>query len=135
VKFIHGLSTEIPSESFDQIVCSDVIEHVADPGELIGEILRILRPGGSAVISTPIRYTEYPLDKEHVIEWFPDEFKSLFAGCNLLEYHESNPVALMDFMNMRFSRALLNVLSVFVNPFQSKSGFRHFSLQYAVIKK
>ena len=38
VKFIHGLSAEIPSESFDQIVCSDVIEHVADPGGLIGEI-------------------------------------------------------------------------------------------------
>ena len=40
-------------ESFDFIMAFHVVEHVSDPNRLFDEIERILRPGGSALISTP----------------------------------------------------------------------------------
>jgi len=39
--------------SFDFVIISHVIEHVANPIRIVGEIFRILRPGGCAVIAVP----------------------------------------------------------------------------------
>ena len=64
-------STDLPDKSYDAIVCSDVIEHVPDVEALLHDIHRLLKNGGiAAVLSTPIRFTEFPLDKEHFVEWF-----------------------------------------------------------------
>ena len=41
-----------PDESFDLVLCTQVLEHVPEPGQAIAEIHRVLRPGGSALIST-----------------------------------------------------------------------------------
>jgi SAM-dependent methyltransferase len=43
----------LSSESFDVVTLTDVIEHVAYPLDLLGEIYRILRPGGVVFIITP----------------------------------------------------------------------------------
>lgn len=37
---------------FDLLLCTQVIEHVPDPGRAVAELARVLRPGGTLVIST-----------------------------------------------------------------------------------
>ena len=45
-------------DSLDFVVLSHVIEHVANPVRVIGEVFRVLRPGGRALIAAPDkRYT------------------------------------------------------------------------------
>jgi SAM-dependent methyltransferase len=39
--------------SFDAAVLKDVLEHVADPVALVGEVRRVLRPGGRVFASSP----------------------------------------------------------------------------------
>lgn len=39
--------------SFDCVVAGEIIEHVPNPDNLLREIRRVLRPGGTLVISTP----------------------------------------------------------------------------------
>lgn len=40
-------------KEFDLIVCLEVIEHLENPRHFFRELSRILRPGGSAIVSTP----------------------------------------------------------------------------------
>jgi len=127
-------SSELPDSSFDAIVCSDVIEHVDDAHQLIGDIQRILKPGGVAIISTPIRITEKVLDPEHVVEWFPTEFEKLFSGFDV-QFCTSHPVGLMEMMNWKWSRAMINLITIVTNPFYWKKNFRLFALQFACMHK
>ena len=41
---------------FDVIVCNNLWEHVSDPLFLLSKIEKMLKPGGSLIISTPSRY-------------------------------------------------------------------------------
>ena len=42
-----------PRGAFDLVVWGEMIEHVAFPEKVLGEIRRVLRPGGHLVLSTP----------------------------------------------------------------------------------
>lgn len=49
---------------FDCVICTEVLEHCRDPRAVVGEIHRILRPGGHAFVSTPFLHHlhELPFD-------------------------------------------------------------------------
>ena len=40
-------------ETFDLVWCTEVIEHVVNPAFTLGEINRVLKPGGKLLLSTP----------------------------------------------------------------------------------
>jgi 2-polyprenyl-3-methyl-5-hydroxy-6-metoxy-1,4-benzoquinol methylase len=44
---------ELASQSFDTIVAAEVVEHLENPRAAAREWFRLLRPGGSVVLSTP----------------------------------------------------------------------------------
>jgi GT2 family glycosyltransferase/2-polyprenyl-3-methyl-5-hydroxy-6-metoxy-1,4-benzoquinol methylase len=50
---VEGPFVEFPAESFDCIVCADVLEHVREPEQLLEKIRRWLAPGGCLVASIP----------------------------------------------------------------------------------
>ena len=52
-------------ESFDTVICSEVIEHIPDDPVVIDELTRVLRPGGTLVLGTP----DYGRPLWHIIEW------------------------------------------------------------------
>jgi SAM-dependent methyltransferase len=75
---LHASLDDVPDGSFDRVVCSEVIEHAFAPRAVIEDIARLLKPGGEAVFTTPIRLSDHPDDPNHVREWFSDEFAALF---------------------------------------------------------
>ncbi len=42
-----------PDSAFDLVCCSWVLEHLSDPAGALGEVARVLRPGGTFVFLTP----------------------------------------------------------------------------------
>jgi dolichol-phosphate mannosyltransferase len=52
--------------AFGTVICSEVIEHVPDSPEVLGEMTRVLRPGGTLVLGTP----DYGRVLWRIIEWF-----------------------------------------------------------------
>lgn len=73
----EGYRFDYPDGKFDIVVLADVIEHLQQPELMLQEIQRLLKPGGHAVITTPIRSTEFPEDKMHVLEFYPEELTNL----------------------------------------------------------
>jgi SAM-dependent methyltransferase len=64
----------VPENSFDSVLCTQVLEHVAHPQKVVAEIFRVLKPGGRVLLTAPqwnelheiphdyFRYTRYGLD-------------------------------------------------------------------------
>src|SRR5437016_3773028 len=42
-----------PAGAFDAVVAAEVLEHVVDTDHLLGELARVVRPGGALVVTTP----------------------------------------------------------------------------------
>lgn len=58
--FIQGsaLALPFPDASFDRVICSEVLEHIPDYRAVLGEIRRVLRPGGLLCVSVPRAWPE-----------------------------------------------------------------------------
>lgn len=52
--FVRGDARRLPLASgyFDLVVCSEVIEHIEEDAAALGELRRLLRPGGRLILST-----------------------------------------------------------------------------------
>lgn len=84
-----------PNQSFDFVFASHVLEHVQEDRQALGEIGRVLRPGGIAVVPVPIlgtRTIEYgapnPHEAGHVrapgMDWF-DRLPAHFRRVDLYD--------------------------------------------------
>lgn len=102
VSFIKGEvdKLDLPAQSFDRIICTEVLEHTVDPHAILRAIARLLRKNGVAVITVPndplilrlkqaVRLTpvgwalrnkvEWGGDKYHLHVWTPAQFRQLLA--------------------------------------------------------
>lgn len=63
---VIGSLDQLPfrDESFDTILCNAVLEHVSHPQRVVGELARVLKQGGHAVLTVPFLqpYHECPHD-------------------------------------------------------------------------
>ena len=48
------LNIPAPDQSFDVILCTEVLEHIPDPVGALGEFARILREGGQLLLTAPL---------------------------------------------------------------------------------
>ena len=86
---------KLSSESFDGVLCSEVIEHIPDAAKAIREIHRVLKPGGRLVLSTPNRASWYGFDR--YVLWTKmlgmtwnhpfDHWRTMDEVCQLLREH------------------------------------------------
>jgi|SRR5271157_63730 len=51
-----GERTGFPDNHFDAVYCISVLEHVPNPEAIIGEMHRVLRPGGHMVLTADVAY-------------------------------------------------------------------------------
>jgi 2-polyprenyl-3-methyl-5-hydroxy-6-metoxy-1,4-benzoquinol methylase len=74
-RYVRADLNDIPlaSASFDLVVSFQVIEHLHDPTDYLDGIARLLRPDGTALITTPNRYNSDGENPYHVHEYVADE--------------------------------------------------------------
>ncbi|MEY4173630.1 MAG: hypothetical protein RI900_795 [Actinomycetota bacterium] len=60
VAAMQGDATRLPFDdgSFDRVITSEVLEHIQDDVAAIGELVRVLRPGGTFACTVPTWYPE-----------------------------------------------------------------------------
>jgi SAM-dependent methyltransferase len=56
----HGdaRSLPFPDDHFDHVVAAEVLEHVAEDEQVMAELVRVLKPGGSAAVTVPRYWPE-----------------------------------------------------------------------------
>lgn len=75
---MDGMYLSVRSASIDLVCAFQLIEHVPDAEQLVGELARVLRPSGLAILSTPNALTHLgPRNPFHVHEFRPDELRTL----------------------------------------------------------
>lgn len=62
-------ASSLPDATFDLILCTEVVEHIPDSQSALREMRRLLRPGGTLILSTPQRYS--PLELTAKIAFLP----------------------------------------------------------------
>ena len=50
-------ASRLPDQSFDLVLCSEVIEHISDTAAVLAGIRRLIAPGGILILSTPQRHS------------------------------------------------------------------------------
>lgn len=93
-----GAALPFEDGSFNRVVCTEVLEHVADPSAVMRELTRIAEPGALVLLSVPHPSSEklmaavappsYFHPPNHIRMIAPDEFKKLAtdAGLELCSY-------------------------------------------------
>ncbi len=54
----NGLTLPFADDSFNVVICSEVLEHIENYAGLLQEINRVLKPGGQLVVSVPRQWPE-----------------------------------------------------------------------------
>jgi len=57
--FYDGTRFPFEAGSFDAIICNQVLEHVFNPADFLGELCRVLRPGGKLLLTVPFVWDEH----------------------------------------------------------------------------
>ncbi|MGD9110565.1 MAG: class I SAM-dependent methyltransferase [Phycisphaerales bacterium] len=80
-------SIPVDDNSFDVILCTEVLEHVPEPVKALREMVRIVRPGGRLLITAPLGSGLHQLPYHYYggvsAEWYR-HFLGIF-GCQLIE--------------------------------------------------
>lgn len=108
VPFVQGNLAALPirSTSIDVVAALQVIEHVWNHAEFLAECLRVLRPGGQLLLTTPNRLTfspglDRPMNPFHTKEFSASELTELLrasgaVGTEMLGLHASQRLRTLD---------------------------------------
>jgi len=135
--------TKLPSDNFDLVLCTQVLEHCSDPFRGVLEISRILKPGGFAILSVPHVWFYHPHPSDH---WrFTQEgtiklckhaglepAKLLAQGGSLLSYLQVCNFLLYGILGT-WGAPAYSVLNGFADVFDHRIKNHLFSLNFACL--
>ncbi|MFP4459969.1 MAG: class I SAM-dependent methyltransferase [Candidatus Zixiibacteriota bacterium] len=159
VAILQGDGTKLPfdDDTFDYILCSEVLEHVPNRADMISEYARVLKPGGHVIITTPnwiscyglarklvelisrrdIHADDQPLDKWITLGSLKSEFGSHFEIEKSRGFWYYPPIGRGSFQILP---GIFSVLWRILKPFERLNsalfpGLGHCVLIYGKVKK
>lgn len=138
----------LPDQQFDTVLCTDVLEHIADPFAFMAETARVMAPNGHLLLTVPFFYWlhEAPYDYYRYTEF---ALRKMCADNGLevieLQAYGGYPDVLLDLLNkgVASKRWAVKLLLSFAKFFQ-KTGIYHrvrakseakFPLGYVVVAR
>jgi SAM-dependent methyltransferase len=81
-----GTRLPFPDETFDHIICSEVMEHIPDDAAAARELARVLKPGGTLAVTVPTWFPEkvcWALSDEYHAPFVPGGHVRIFTAAAL----------------------------------------------------
>lgn len=116
------------SDLFDVVANFEVIEHLFSPGDFIGHMVRLLKPGGVLMLTCPnglgfdietLGTASNTVDHEHLNYFNPDSLSKLLSGCGLNVLESSTP-GMLDADLVR-NKVLAHEFDLSGQPFLNKA--------------
>lgn len=121
-----GENLPIPNNTFDVVLCTQVLSYVSDPFRVVNEFHRVLKPGGSLLISVPSFFPKHHNERWRIL---PDGLRILLSGFSIVEIAaEGNSITgICRTINILLDKLFLNriaryLFSVCVIPFFNVAG-------------
>ena len=70
----QGIPTPPLPDQFDVVICEQVLEHLRNPSYALGEMARVLKPGGMLVLGVPIFPPGVAAIRRHLVPMFDRRF-------------------------------------------------------------
>jgi SAM-dependent methyltransferase len=89
--FYDGKKFPFADKTFDSVVSTEVLEHVFNPEEFIGEISRTLKPGGTLLMTMPFVWDEHEQPHDYArYSSFGIDHLLHSKGLNVIEHRKTN---------------------------------------------
>ena len=63
--YYDGKHIPFPDAVFDSLFCSEVLEHIFNPHEILREVNRVLKPGAKALFTAPFSWNEHEVPYDY----------------------------------------------------------------------
>jgi len=85
VIYYDGKTIPFDANTFDAVMCTEVLEHVPEPEPFIAELHRVLKPGGRAVVTLPwsARFHYQPYDYHRYTPSMLTRLFTNFTRCHI----------------------------------------------------
>lgn len=164
ITYISNLENiPIQDKAYDVVICTQVLEHLPNPQKVMGELYRVLKPGGLIWLSTPLffpeheapydfyRYTQFGLThllttsgfEIQQIDWLEGYFGSLAFQCRVafrslpISPSEYGPwwLGILGSLSALLLKPLFLLLSLFYGILETRSKYTKngFCKNYTVI--
>jgi 2-polyprenyl-3-methyl-5-hydroxy-6-metoxy-1,4-benzoquinol methylase len=91
------LSIPFASDTFDYVICTEVIEHTPDPRGAVSELMRVVRPGGIVIITVPNKNWIFSLWVANILKIRPYEgFENWVTMKQLVKYAVASPAEIVE---------------------------------------
>jgi len=98
--YYDGKHLPFQNNSFDSLFCSEVLEHIFNPDDILQELNRVLKPGAKAIITVPFSWNEHETPYDYA-RYSSYGIKHLLEknGFTILEHIKSGNFARVNFQN------------------------------------
>jgi SAM-dependent methyltransferase len=106
-----------PDDCFDVVLTIDVHEHLLEPERLNREIVRIVKPGGRVIITTPNGDERKPANRiKHLVGMRPEDYGHVVAGYDVPELEQQlEVVGLTPTASSSYSRFFTEMVELLIN--------------------
>jgi 2-polyprenyl-3-methyl-5-hydroxy-6-metoxy-1,4-benzoquinol methylase len=119
--------SELENEKFDIITSFQVIEHVPNDNEYVAKLNKMLKPGGTLIISTPdkkhrlFKYIQQPWNIFHLKEYNSESLRKLlvkhFKKVEILKIGSDSDLVLEEIKRTKKQRIIVLPATLFIFPY------------------
>jgi SAM-dependent methyltransferase len=103
---------QVPTGRYDSVVCHQVLEHVPAPGAALSELHRVLKPGGTLVISVPHLSRQHELPHDY-FRFTPQGLRRLLEDAGFEIVSVAPFGGLLTFVHHQLSTLVLGLAATF----------------------